>query len=145
LNGPDADGKSAATRVGPLPIVVAAVLVVCANAELELREMATELTMLAISATIGFLLMMNTLYVVATPIGHLSDLSQRAITTLTQADTICVEDKRVSKVLLDHIGARAELIAVHQHNEMSSVAPILERLHAGKKVALRVSAILVLS
>jgi 16S rRNA (cytidine1402-2'-O)-methyltransferase len=98
--------------------------------------MATELTMLAISATIGFLLMMNTLYVVATPIGHLSDLSQRAITTLTQADTICVEDKRVSKVLLDHIGARAELIAVHQHNEMSSVAPILERLHAGKKVAL---------
>jgi 16S rRNA (cytidine1402-2'-O)-methyltransferase len=80
--------------------------------------------------------MMNTLYVVATPIGHLSDLSQRAISTLTQADTICVEDKRVSKVLLDHIGARAELIAVHQHNEMSAIAPILERLHAGKKVAL---------
>jgi 16S rRNA (cytidine1402-2'-O)-methyltransferase len=79
---------------------------------------------------------MNTLYVVATPIGHLSDLSQRAITTLLNADTICVEDKRVSKVLLDHIGARAELLAVHQHNEMSAVAPVLERLAAGKVVAL---------
>jgi 16S rRNA (cytidine1402-2'-O)-methyltransferase len=80
--------------------------------------------------------MINTLYVVATPIGHLSDLSQRAITTLCEADTICVEDKRVSKVLLDHIGARAELLAVHQHNEMSAVTPVLERLAAGKKVAL---------
>jgi 16S rRNA (cytidine1402-2'-O)-methyltransferase len=79
---------------------------------------------------------MNTLYVVATPIGHLSDLSQRAISTLVKADTICVEDKRVSKVLLDHIGARAELLAVHQHNEMSAVAPVLERLAAGKVVAL---------
>jgi 16S rRNA (cytidine1402-2'-O)-methyltransferase len=80
--------------------------------------------------------MMNTLYVVATPIGHLSDLSQRAITTLLKADTICVEDKRVSKVLLDHIGARGELLAVHQHNEMSAAAPVLERLAAGKVVAL---------
>jgi 16S rRNA (cytidine1402-2'-O)-methyltransferase len=80
--------------------------------------------------------MINTLYVVATPIGHLSDLSQRAITTLREADTVCVEDKRVSKVLLDHIGARAELLAVHQHNEMSAVTPVLERLAAGKKVAL---------
>jgi 16S rRNA (cytidine1402-2'-O)-methyltransferase len=80
--------------------------------------------------------MMNTLYVVATPIGHLSDLSQRAISTLVKADTICVEDKRVSKVLLDHIGAHAELIAVHQHNEMSAIAPVLERLAAGKVVAL---------
>jgi 16S rRNA (cytidine1402-2'-O)-methyltransferase len=80
--------------------------------------------------------MMNTLYVVATPIGHLSDLSQRAIATLLKADTICVEDKRVSKVLLDHIGARAELLAVHQHNEMSAVTPVLERLSAGKVVAL---------
>jgi 16S rRNA (cytidine1402-2'-O)-methyltransferase len=79
---------------------------------------------------------MNTLYVVATPIGHLSDLSQRAISTLLKADTICVEDKRVSKVLLDHIGARAELLAVHQHNEMSAAAPVLERLSAGKVVAL---------
>jgi 16S rRNA (cytidine1402-2'-O)-methyltransferase len=79
---------------------------------------------------------MNTLYVVATPIGHLSDLSQRAIATLLKADTICVEDKRVSKVLLDHIGACGELLAVHQHNEMSTVAPVLERLAAGKVVAL---------
>jgi 16S rRNA (cytidine1402-2'-O)-methyltransferase len=85
---------------------------------------------------IDFLIMMNTLYVVATPIGHLSDLSQRAISTLVKADTICVEDKRVSKVLLEHIGARAELIAVHQHNEMSAIAPVLERLRAGKVVAL---------
>jgi 16S rRNA (cytidine1402-2'-O)-methyltransferase len=79
---------------------------------------------------------MNTLYVVATPIGHLSDISQRAISTLREADTICVEDKRVSRVLLDHIGASAELLAVHQHNEMSAIEPVLERLAAGKKVAL---------
>jgi 16S rRNA (cytidine1402-2'-O)-methyltransferase len=88
-----------------------------------------------INATIEFLIM-NTLYVVATPIGHLSDISQRAISTLREADTICVEDKRVSRVLLDHIGASAELLVVHQHNEMSAIEPVLERLSAGKKVAL---------
>ncbi len=79
---------------------------------------------------------MNTLYVVATPIGHLADLTERAATTLKLADVICVEDKRTSRVLLDHIGARAELLAVHQHNEMQAAGEIIARLAAGKKVAL---------
>ena len=79
---------------------------------------------------------MNTLYVVATPIGHLADISQRAITTLREADVICVEDKRVSRVLLDHIGAHAQLVPVHEHNEMSAAQTVIAQLEQGKSVAL---------
>jgi 16S rRNA (cytidine1402-2'-O)-methyltransferase len=136
LKGPEDDGNSAEMRVGPDPIVIgAAGAAACAQALVVCSDAAVTNTVAAISATIEFLIM-NTLYVVATPIGHLSDISQRAISTLREADTICVEDKRVSRVLLDHIGASAELLAVHQHNEMSAIEPVLERLAAGKKVAL---------
>ena len=89
-----------------------------------------------ISATMSKRDFMNTLYVVATPIGHLADISQRAITTLKEADVICVEDKRVSRVLLDHIGAHAELLAVHEHNEMAAAQSVISRLAEGKSVAL---------
>lgn len=76
------------------------------------------------------------LYVVATPIGHLSDLSLRAIDVLRRADTTAAEDTRVARVLLDHIGARPTLIASHEHNEARMAHAIVERIRAGQAVAL---------
>jgi 16S rRNA (cytidine1402-2'-O)-methyltransferase len=76
------------------------------------------------------------LYVVATPIGHLSDLSLRAIDVLRRADTTAAEDTRVARVLLDHIGARPTLIASHEHNEARMAQAIVERIRAGQAVAL---------
>jgi 16S rRNA (cytidine1402-2'-O)-methyltransferase len=76
------------------------------------------------------------LYVVATPIGHLSDISARAIDVLRNAAWVACEDTRVSRVLLDRIGARPRLIVAHQHNEARSAATIVEHLRAGAAVAL---------
>ncbi len=77
-----------------------------------------------------------TLYVVATPIGNLSDISARAIETLTRAGNIAAEDTRVTKRLLDHYGIRARLIAVHEHNEQRAAGEILTILASGANVAL---------
>jgi len=76
------------------------------------------------------------LYVVATPIGNLQDLSLRAIAVLKGADVIAAEDTRTSSTLLAHYGISAKLIAAHEHNEMEAAARIVELLHAGKRVAL---------
>ena len=56
------------------------------------------------------------LYIVATPIGNLSDLSPRAATVLAQADLIAVEDSRVTAVLLRHVGTKRPMVAYHDHN-----------------------------
>jgi 16S rRNA (cytidine1402-2'-O)-methyltransferase len=77
-----------------------------------------------------------TLYVVATPIGNLSDISARAIETLSRAGNIAAEDTRVTRRLLDHYGIRARLIAVHEHNEQRAAGEILEILATGANVAL---------
>jgi 16S rRNA (cytidine1402-2'-O)-methyltransferase len=77
-----------------------------------------------------------TLYVVATPIGNLSDLSARAIQTLQTVHAICVEDKRTSRPLLDHFGISAELLAVHEHNEVQASSAVIELLVQSKNVAL---------
>jgi len=76
------------------------------------------------------------LYVVATPIGHLSDLSLRAIDVLRRVDTTAAEDTRVARVLLDHIGAHPTLIASHEHNEARMAQAIVERIRGGQAVAL---------
>jgi 16S rRNA (cytidine1402-2'-O)-methyltransferase len=76
------------------------------------------------------------LYVVATPIGNLADLSARASDILKAADAVAAEDTRVARVLLDHIGARPRLIASHAHNEAASAQAIVERLRAGERIAL---------
>ena len=76
------------------------------------------------------------LYVVATPIGHLSDLSLRAIDVLRRVDTTAAEDTRIARVLLDHIGAHPTLIASHEHNEARMAQAIVERIRAGQAVAL---------
>lgn len=77
-----------------------------------------------------------TLHVVATPIGHLGDLSPRALETLRGVDAICAEDTRHTRQLLAHFGVERPLVALHQHNEEAQVAQLVERLRAGQSLAL---------
>ncbi len=76
------------------------------------------------------------LYVVATPIGHLDDISHRAVEILKGVDVCCAEDTRHSKRLLDHIGASPRLVSVHEHNERERLNFIQSLLQEGKSVAL---------
>jgi 16S rRNA (cytidine1402-2'-O)-methyltransferase len=75
------------------------------------------------------------LYVVATPIGNLADLTLRAIHVLATVDALACEDTRVSAGLLRHLGLDKPLLAVHQHNEAEAAAPVLQRLAQGQRVA----------
>ncbi|HLP98199.1 MAG TPA: 16S rRNA (cytidine(1402)-2'-O)-methyltransferase [Sideroxyarcus sp.] len=77
------------------------------------------------------------LYVVATPIGNLSDITLRALEVLAAADTIAAEDTRNTKHLLQHHGiADARLLALHQHNERGAAEKIIALLQQGQSVAL---------
>ncbi len=76
-----------------------------------------------------------TLYVVATPIGNLADLSLRAIHVLALVDAVACEDTRVSAGLLRHLGLDKPLIALHQHNEHADAGKVLQRLALGERVA----------
>ncbi|MBP8306885.1 MAG: 16S rRNA (cytidine(1402)-2'-O)-methyltransferase [Burkholderiaceae bacterium] len=76
------------------------------------------------------------LYVVATPIGHLSDLSPRAAQTLCGVDVVAAEDTRVTRVLLRHAGSSARLISARAHNEQAAAQQIVALLGEGKTVAL---------
>lgn len=77
-----------------------------------------------------------TLYVVATPIGNLRDISLRALEVLKGADAIAAEDTRITRRLLAHYGIASRLIAVHEHNERRAVTRVLGLLQTGKSVAL---------
>lgn len=76
------------------------------------------------------------LYVVATPIGNLADLTLRAIHLLALADTVACEDTRVGGALLQHLGQRKPLLPLHQHNEAAAAGHVIHRLAAGERVAL---------
>ena len=76
-----------------------------------------------------------TLYLVATPIGNLADLSLRAIHALGLVDALACEDTRQGGALLRHLGLHKPLIALHQHNEREASAAVLARLGAGERVA----------
>jgi 16S rRNA (cytidine1402-2'-O)-methyltransferase len=78
----------------------------------------------------------GTLYVVATPIGNLGDMTVRAIETLKTVDAIAAEDTRHTSGLLAHFGISNKLIAVHQHNEQQSAEKLLAQLKAGDNIAL---------
>ncbi|UYO93418.1 16S rRNA (cytidine(1402)-2'-O)-methyltransferase [Pollutimonas sp. M17] len=78
----------------------------------------------------------STLYVVATPIGNLGDLSLRACETLARCDVIAAEDTRASRSLLEAWGIATPLMAAHRHNEASAAQSIVERLERGGRVAL---------
>ena len=76
------------------------------------------------------------LFIVATPIGNLDDLTPRAREVLAAVDVIAAEDTRHTRGLLSRIGVEARLIAYHEHNERERVAELLERLASGATVAL---------
>ena len=77
----------------------------------------------------------GTLYVVATPIGNLEDMTPRAIRILSEVDLIAAEDTRHSGRLLKHFGIEAKTEALHEHNERSQVPRLIEILQAGKSIA----------
>lgn len=76
------------------------------------------------------------LYVVATPIGNLGDISERALDMLRRADVIAAEDTRNSQSLLSHYGIKARLIAVHDHNEQQAAGGVVKLITEGTSVAL---------
>lgn len=76
-----------------------------------------------------------TLYVVATPIGNLADLTLRAIHALGLVDAVACEDTRVTAPLLRHLGLDKPLIALHEHNEAQAAGMVIERLTRGERVA----------
>ena len=73
---------------------------------------------------------MPRLYVVATPIGNLSDMTLRALETLRSVSLIAAEDTRVTRALLSHFGISTQTISNHQHNEEHRASPIVERMLA---------------
>lgn len=77
-----------------------------------------------------------TLYIVATPIGNLDDITLRAINTLKQVDLIAAEDTRHSGMLLQHLGIKAKLFALHDHNEQEKSQLLIEKLKSGLSIAL---------
>jgi len=76
------------------------------------------------------------LYVVATPIGNLADLSYRAVEILSDVDLVAAEDTRRTRVLFDHYGISTPLIALHEHNENIIAPKLLQKLLEGKSLAL---------
>src|SRR5437773_4783875 len=76
------------------------------------------------------------LYLVATPIGHLRDVTLRALDVLAAADLIACEDTRVTRKLLDHYGIATPLTPYHEHNAVQARPQLLARLAEGAAVAL---------
>ncbi|HEX7531320.1 MAG TPA: 16S rRNA (cytidine(1402)-2'-O)-methyltransferase [Pyrinomonadaceae bacterium] len=78
----------------------------------------------------------GTLYIVATPIGNLEDITQRALRVLGEVDLVACEDTRRTRVLLNHFAIKTKTISYHEHNERERAAEICKLLAAGKNVAL---------
>jgi 16S rRNA (cytidine1402-2'-O)-methyltransferase len=78
----------------------------------------------------------GTLYLVATPIGNLEDITYRAVRILQEVDLIACEDTRHTARLLDHYGIRKPTISYHEHNEHSRSVDLVERLAGGLNIAL---------
>ena len=76
------------------------------------------------------------LYIVATPIGNLSDITQRALQTFAEVDLIAAEDTRHSGLLLSHYGIKKPFFALHDHNEQEKAQVLVEKLKNGTHIAL---------
>jgi len=76
------------------------------------------------------------LFVVATPIGNLGDITLRAIEVLKSADVVAAEDTRRSGMLLKHLGIKKPFISYHEHNEAARTMELVERLARGENIAL---------
>ena len=80
--------------------------------------------------------MSGSLYIIATPIGNLSDITLRAIETLKNVDLVLAEDTRHSKKLFDHYEIKSPLTAFHEHNENEKASGIISKINSGKSIAL---------
>lgn len=80
--------------------------------------------------------MLGTLYLVATPIGNLQDISERALQTLRDADIIACEDTRHTGKLLKHFDIKKKLVSYHEHNETPRAEELAELLKNGKQIAI---------
>jgi 16S rRNA (cytidine1402-2'-O)-methyltransferase len=75
------------------------------------------------------------LFLVATPIGNLEDITQRALRVLAEADIVAAEDTRHTRRLLDHFGIGTRVLSLFEHNERSRIPELVERLERGERVA----------
>ena len=80
--------------------------------------------------------MKGTLFIVATPIGNLDDITFRAVETLNSIDIVLAEDTRHSKKLLKHLNIEKPIRAFHEHNEREKMKASINKLHSGKSIAL---------
>ncbi len=78
----------------------------------------------------------GTLFLVATPIGNLADVSLRATKTLTDSDVICCEDTRVTAKLLAHLGIQKRTLTLHKHSSDATLYTVMQLLEQGKQVSL---------
>ena len=78
---------------------------------------------------------LGTLFLVATPIGNLEDITHRALRVLAEVDLIACEDTRRTRVLLDHFGIRTKMVSYHEHNERERAEELAARLSEGASVA----------
>ncbi len=78
----------------------------------------------------------GTLYLVATPIGNLEDVTRRALRVLSEADVVACEDTRRTRALLEHFGIRARTVSYHEHNEQARAEELARLIEAGSAVAL---------
>ena len=76
------------------------------------------------------------LYIVATPIGNLGDITRRALEVLESVDLIAAEDTRNSQKLLNHFGIKVPMMALHEHNEREQTNEIITKLQTGRSIAL---------
>ena len=76
----------------------------------------------------------STLYVVATPIGNMGDISQRAIEILQAVDLVCAEDTRHTRQLFNHLDINNELLSLHEHNERERTDLIIQKMHSGQSL-----------
>lgn len=89
----------------------------------------------AAAATAGQQLPAGALYVVATPIGNLADITLRAVHVLGLVDAVACEDTRVSGGLLQRLGLHKPLLSLHEHNEERAAVQVVSRLQAGERIA----------
>jgi len=79
---------------------------------------------------------MGILYITATPIGNLEDVSKRALRILTEVDLILCEDTRITKKLLDYYQIKTPTLSYHQHSKIEKIEQVIDLLKKGKKMAL---------
>ncbi len=79
---------------------------------------------------------MGKLYIVATPIGNLEDITLRAVRTLKEVDLIACEDTRHTRILLDHYDIKTPTVSYHQHSKITKIEYIINQLKEGKDIAL---------